>query len=222
MHAILFDLEGTLVESPIKNPGIISAYRSELFPHFAKLGIPPSVVNTSEPTSVIYNNALEFAENNFSTAEREGFQRKIDLFMSENEVIWANQSKPFSDAHMVLNQLKRLEVRIGLVTNTCRKAAEIMLYQGNLQNFFDTIVTRSDVRKLKPDPESTLLALSKLSLKEFFFIGDSELDALAAKAVGGTSIILKSNPLKRNFNANHFVSSLSEILPFIVHAIEKL
>jgi HAD superfamily hydrolase (TIGR01549 family) len=220
MYAILFDLEGTLIQSPTKNPDIISAYRSKLFNLFIKLGIPRAIVNISMPTSVAYNNALEFVGNNFSVMDVNAFHQEIDMFMTENEVGWAYQSKPFSDTHLVLNELKQSKLRIGLVTNTCKRAAEIMLYEGKLQNFFDAIVTRSDVTKLKPDPESTMLALNKLDSKRFFFIGDSESDALAAKAAGGTSVIIKSDLLKRTFNANYFVCSLSEISPFILHAIK--
>jgi HAD superfamily hydrolase (TIGR01549 family) len=216
MIAVLFDLEGTLVKSPTKEPGIIPAYRSKLFPKFIELGIPSDIVNTEASTAIVYNNALEFAEKNFSLNKVENFRFSVSVLMSEFEVIWAYQSKPFSEAYTVLDQLDKIGIKIGLVTNTCKKATEIMLCNGKLENFFDTIVTRSDVRKIKPDPESTLLALDRLGEKEFFFIGDSELDALAAKTLGGTSIIIKNNPIKRTFFANYFVNSLSEVTPIIL------
>jgi HAD superfamily hydrolase (TIGR01549 family) len=211
MYAVLFDLEGTLVESPTKNHEVLSAFRQRLNTRFAELCIPSNIMNFSKSTALMYNNALDYIEMNFSSREREVFQRKIDEFMTEHEVAWAFQSKPFAHAYSVLSQLKQLGYRIALVSNTSKKAAEIMLSEGRLDKFFNVIVTRSDVKKLKPDPEGILLALGKIGLEKFFFVGDSELDALASSAVGGTSIIIKNDVLKRNFHANFFVESLSEV-----------
>jgi HAD superfamily hydrolase (TIGR01549 family) len=221
MFAVLFDLEGTLVESPTKDSVIISEYRSQLFPKFKQLGIPQDILDASAPTAIVYNNSLEFAIRNFSTDKLEIFQRSINAFMIEKEVVWADQSKPCSDAVTLLEKLKALGVTIGLVTNTCKQATEIMLNNGSLINFFDTIITRTDVKKIKSDPESTSLALSRMSSKEFYFVGDSEIDAIAATALGGISIIIKSNHLKRTFYSNYFISSLSEVYP-LIQAAERL
>ncbi len=216
MFATLLDLEGTLIESPTKDPMVISAYRSKLFPKFIKSGIPSYIINTSIPTAIVYNNALDYAINNFSTQKLQQFKSNIDTFMITKEVIWANQSKPFSYALNLLEQLKNSRIKIGLVTNTCKKATDIMLERGGLKKYLDIVITRTDVKRIKPDPESISLALNNLSIKDFFFVGDSELDALATKALGGISIIIKSNPLKRTFSANYFVNSLTEVFPIIL------
>lgn len=56
----------------------------------------------------------------------------------------------------------------------------------SMEGFFQTIVTSRDVQNPKPAPDMLLLASKRLQLEpdQLLFIGDSELDQLAAKAAG--------------------------------------
>lgn len=55
-----------------------------------------------------------------------------------------------------------------------------------LTDYFDLVVSCRDVSQSKPHPESVLLILEKLKVPahEAIFIGDSEIDARAARAAG--------------------------------------
>jgi phosphoglycolate phosphatase-like HAD superfamily hydrolase len=85
-----------------------------------------------------------------------------------------------------------------------------------LGNYFEVVVTREDVAKLKPDHEGVLLALKRLQGKRFFFVGDLEHDAIAAEKARGLSIIVNRDASKvPQFHADFVVQSLSEV-PAIV------
>ena len=113
-----------------------------------------------------------------------------------------------------------------------------------LKEYFDVVVTREDVTKLKPDPEGVLLATRKLGAKRFLVVGDLVLDVLAAKGANGVAImvtrdleksdskdIFRSVPeiLRENkrasgeggaFQADYVIKSLREV-PLIVRAEER-
>ena len=148
MLGALLDLEGTLVESPTKNSAIMLAYRSKLFPTFEELGIPSYIIDVTAQTAVVYNNAMDYATRNFSFQEQRKYHIGINEFMVEHEVGWAQESKPYPEAQILLEQLKNFGLRLGLVTNTSEKAAEIMLCAGGLKGYFDTIVTITNIKKI--------------------------------------------------------------------------
>lgn len=97
-----------------------------------------------------------------------------------------------------------------------------MLSSHGIADFFEVIVTREDVKKLKPDPEGILLALKRLEARDFFFVGDLVYDSEAAEKAGGKSIIVNRNPsMKLGFPADYIVNSLTEIPRIIQQSIVK-
>ena len=113
-----------------------------------------------------------------------------------------------------------MNYKLGVVTNTSREAAKQIFSTCGLNPFFKITITREDVKKLKPDPEGIYLALESLGGESFFFIGDLIFDSEATKAAGGVSIIINRDPLiKIRYNADHVVSSLSEVPQIIASAL---
>jgi HAD superfamily hydrolase (TIGR01549 family) len=80
--------------------------------------------------------------------------------------------------------------RLGLVTTRNRETAEKFLADQGLIDLFDVIVTRDDVRRLKPHPEPVLQAMEKLEAEadRCVMVGDTSVDVLAARAAGINSI----------------------------------
>jgi HAD superfamily hydrolase (TIGR01549 family) len=218
MFAVIFDLEGTLVRSPADSHDVIREFRLKTREKLVELGIPLDVLRGSdESANIVRNRALEYVEDHLSKTEAKRFHREIDKFLKEYELDWANNSMPFPDTISILCDLKTRKFRIGLVTNTSREAAERMLSMHQLLGFFDVIVTREDVKRIKPDPEGISIALKKLGTEDFFFVGDLEHDSIAAKGAGGISIILNKGSSSKKFHADYFVRSLSEI-PAIIRS----
>jgi phosphoglycolate phosphatase-like HAD superfamily hydrolase len=107
-------------------------------------------------------------------------------------------------------------VKIGLVTNTSLKAVNIVFQTYRLEDYFGVVVTRENVKKLKPDPEGILLAIKKLGVKNFFMVGDLVHDVMAAKSANGSSILVRRNSdEKMSFEADYVVQSLNEIITII-------
>jgi HAD superfamily hydrolase (TIGR01549 family) len=216
--AVLFDLEDTLVQTPWVDAQHVTEFRRRTREKLIQLGIPPSVLEGIERTTLMRNKAAEYIEENMSEEKAEKFRRAIEKFISKYELDAAQRSKLFPETVLALEKLRKLDVKMGLVTNTSMKAVEIDFQLHGLKKYFDVVVTRESMKKLKPDSEGILLALKKLDAKSFFLVGDLVHDAVAAENAGGTSIIVKRNAYEKlDFNADFIIQSLTEV-PEIVQS----
>ncbi len=84
-----------------------------------------------------------------------------------------------------------------------------VLIEHNLTEFFDLVITASDVNRPKPDPEPLVKILEYFGLepRQMIYIGDSELDELAAKAAGVPMVAYKNTFLSADFH----IESLKEL-----------
>jgi len=222
MVIVLFDIEGTLVQTEWEKLDHVLLFRSETRKKLLKLGIPALLLEgtVNERSTIMRNKALDYAKKNFSEAKIKQFQREMEKFLEHYELSAVKSSRLFPETLSTLSQLKALGCRMGLVTNTSKKAVKNYLSMYGLRNYFDVVVTREDVEKLKPDPEGILLALKRLREKRFFLVGDLEHDAVAAEKAGGLSIIVNRDSSKvPQFHADFVVKSLSEV-PAIVRSTQ--
>jgi HAD superfamily hydrolase (TIGR01549 family) len=221
--AVLFDLEDTLVQTPWSDFQHVTEFRRNTREKLVELGIPRNELEGIERATLMRNKASEYIEKHFTRTEKDKFRQEMEEFLSRYELDSARKSKLFPDTVPTLKQLKKIEVRIGLVTNTSAKAVEIVSQLHGLKHYFDVVITRENVARLKPDSEGILLAVKKLGAKDFFMIGDLPLDAQAAKNAKGTSIIIiRRNPDERlDFQADHVIRSLNSVIPIIRAALKS-
>lgn len=219
MVAVLFDLEGTLVQTVYddQESRTVRELRRGTKEKLIALGIPPRLLMGIKKSTIMRNRASEYVEENFGRDETKRFHREIDRFMEDHETRSAESSKIFTETHPTLRQLKTLGYKMGLITNTSKRAADRIFSMHGLRDYFEVVITREDMKNLKPDSEGVLLALKKLHEENFFLVGDTIFDALVAKRAGGTSIVVKRDPSKDlEFHADHIVQSLAEI-PALIH-----
>ncbi len=84
-----------------------------------------------------------------------------------------------------------------------------VLIEHDLTELFDLVVTASDVKRPKPDPEPLVKIIEYFGLKprQMIYIGDSELDELAAKSAGVVMVAYKNRSLSADFH----IESLKEL-----------
>lgn len=89
----------------------------------------------------------------------------------------------------LLRQLKPT-YRLALVTTRDREAVARFLQMNGLDGLFDAVITRDDVRRLKPHPEPILLAAQRLGLapQECLMVGDTAVDIQAGGAAGARTV----------------------------------
>jgi HAD superfamily hydrolase (TIGR01549 family) len=209
--AILFDLEGTLVETAEANAIEIRQFRDKVLKKLIALGIPSGSLRGIQSTCLMQNKAFDIVEQTFDSEESENFYVKLDAFLKKYELNWADTSKIFDDTLCTLKKLSQQYV-LGIVTNTSKEAANKMLFNHKIGNFFRVVITRNEARKLKPNPEGIRIALDRLNQTSFVFVGNSSYDSTAAKDAGGQFILVKRDPKKAlKIPSAYVVSSLTEI-----------
>lgn len=214
--AVLFDLEDTIVQTPWANRQYVLEFRRKTKEKLIELGIPPSLLEGTERATMMRNKSIEYVEKNLTKTDAEKIHLEMEKFLSKYELDSAKKSKLFPETIQTLETLRKLGAKIGLVTNTSIKAVNIVFQTHSLKDYFDVVVTRENVKKLKPDPEGILLAVKKLDVKNFFMVGDLVHDVIATKSANGSSILVKRNSdEKMNFEADYVVQSLNEIITII-------
>jgi len=219
MVSVIFDLEGTLVRTVEMKEEIILEFRQQTRKKLIELGIPAENLAGIEASTLMRNKASQYASKNLSDPERLKLERELNQFLLEYELKWAKESTLFPDTIPVLKTLREQRIRMAIVTNTSRQAAEAIFAKHGLSEYFDVVITRNDVSQLKPDPQGILLALKRLQDRNTLFVGDMPVDLEAAERAGIKSILVKRGRLPHLFSsdlsADYTVRSLSEILEII-------
>ncbi len=109
--------------------------------------------------------------------------------------VWMNyytQNKPacnlFNGAVSALTQMKRMRLKIGLVSSGSRARVTPELYNQGLYDMLDIMVFGDDVEfeKGKPEPDTLILAIKKVYLKpqHVLYVGDMAEDVQMGKKAG--------------------------------------
>lgn len=101
--------------------------------------------------------------------------------------------KPYKNTKKLIEALISKDIKVGVVTNSSRRYAEIILQQLDLPKF-DTLVTYTEVGAagIKPNPTGINLALSNLNIthpEKVIYIGDNYTDIIASYYAGVIPIV---------------------------------
>lgn len=185
IDTVLFDFDGTLVEIDID----FVEMRREVI----ALGLEYGV--SSEPELYV----LESLEDIFSKLiqqdgdQAEQFRRRAKKLIVDMELKAAAGARVIPGADEALEELKHRGNSIGIVTRNCRPAVMKSLEIADFAH--DTLLTRDDVERVKPDPQHLLDALDLLDSKpeKSLMVGDHPMDVLAGKRAGmKTAAVLTS------------------------------
>ncbi|MXZ03188.1 MAG: HAD-IA family hydrolase, partial [Chloroflexi bacterium] len=123
--------------------------------------------------------------------------------------------QPMPGVEDYLSTAKRLDMRIGIASNSNRDRVLPMLDQIGLTECFDTIVCRDDIGRAKPDPDAYFAAVSNLGVTtdQAIALEDSPTGVKAAKGAGLYCIAVPS-PMTKNLsfpNADMRLESLTDV-----------
>lgn len=177
VEAVLFDLDGTLVDTL---PDIAWCLNQVLLEH----GCPAQTAQTVRGyigggvTAMIEQVAARFG-----IADAVALHQRYVALYQNNLVQF---SRPFSGVLALLEGCRQLHVPLAIVTNKtedmARQVADALLPQ----NTFGTILGHRAGRALKPQPEVAWEAARRLSVdpQRCLFVGDTEIDLKTARAAG--------------------------------------
>src|SRR5438445_8952144 len=155
VRGLVFDLDGTLVSLKIE----VVRLRSTMIEELRGQGFDTSTLNTS----LYSQNIIDFARSEVD-AGRIGksfdyVQSRLYSALDRLELEWNAESVPIAGATETLGRLRRSDIGLAVVTNSGRAAAQFLFDKYKLAEYFDVILTRDDVRVMKPHPEGILKAI---------------------------------------------------------------
>jgi phosphoglycolate phosphatase len=184
---VLFDLEGTLVDFQWRLDEAVK----EILPVLAAFGLDTRRYRPSPDYADLFNTTRDLTQDWDPEKSARLFDRLgviYDTYDGDALSRWS----PYPDTLSLLDTLAASGYRLGVVSNCGTSAVHGVLAKFRLADYFDIILSRNEVSRIKPSPEGLILALERLGVPpdRALFIGDSVNDILAAQAVPMPSCFL--------------------------------
>jgi phosphoglycolate phosphatase len=182
--AVLFDLDGTLVDSV---PDLARALGALL----AELGEAP--LAPQEVAPMVGDGAGPLVERALAARglEPDASGARLARFLALYEAAPAALTRPYEGVPETLGALRREGWRLGLVTNKPERATRLLLEALGLAGFFEAVVGGDTTPWKKPDPRPLAAALGAMGAASAVFVGDNENDAAAAHAAGLPLVLVR-------------------------------
>jgi HAD superfamily hydrolase (TIGR01549 family) len=197
MRAVVFDLDGTLVDT---TRFILNIYVETI--HL--LGGPEATTDdvlcnfNIGPTPVVLERFLG----------RPILPQDLDAYYVAYEAA-ISRLQPFPGVPSMLNQLHHNGYRLGLFTSATRRAVSLILPRTGLDGHFRAIVTGDEVTHPKPAPEGLEQVCRRLAVRtaDAVYVGDAEVDLACARSArvlgvqavwGSPSVIFAGDHLVAN------------------------
>jgi len=208
LSAIIFDLDGTLVDS---SEAIAECINYAL----TRKGLPqadPQVIKRSigTPLEEMFAPFIESDPTDLVPLYREQYKR---VFLEKTHLL--------PGVKEALDSIKKRNYRLAVATTKPRYFADPILEHLGIRAFFDAVAGGEEVSQLKPAPDLLLLAMKRLDAKahETLCVGDHPVDIAAADSAGirvicvATGFWGKSELEKQNPAA--VIANLQELLPLL-------
>ena len=207
---ILFDLDGTLVDSA---PDLMNAHNHVMKKFGYETKTTEDIRNLAgKGASVMIGRSIwgqakkEFSKVQDDKIKKEMVKDFID-FYGKNIV---NESTLINGVREFLIWSKKNDISMAVCTNKQEHLAIDLLKKIGIYNFFEYVAGHNTFDYCKPDPRhlTSVIEILDGDIKKTLMIGDSETDANAAKSAGIPVILLEDGYTEKNITEiyhNHLV-----------------
>jgi 2-haloacid dehalogenase len=178
---VLFDLNGTLVD-----PAVLA---QPLGDSSADEDLVTAAVDDAVQLAMVVT--LTGREADFAELVRAGLRRRLRLARRDeglaDDALGLMGSMPaYIDAPSALEQLRGIELRLGVLTQSSAEAADAVLRFAGLRDRFHIVVSAPESGAFKPDPRPYRMALERIGAPagEVALVAAHWWDVAGAKAVG--------------------------------------
>jgi HAD superfamily hydrolase (TIGR01509 family) len=183
VDAVMFDLDGTLIDS-------VPIYYEIIDIVFAELGVP--MVSRKALLEAMDDGEFDWARvlpENMKSRKVELAEKARGIIDEISPAMFHNQVKLIPGTDVLFREIASMGGKIGLVTSTPaqRMAAKMIPFRdAGLEKQLEVIVTADDVRYKKPAAEPLVQCSEKLGVpaEKCVYVGDTRVDIRAGKAAG--------------------------------------
>lgn len=220
-RAVLFDLDGTLIDTHID----FGEMRRELLRLARNAGVQPPLPDQTDVLGLV-DMACQWLETTRGAAAAAEFRREAFAALEAIETVQCATPVLVDGSSRLLRVLQEQGIRVGIVTRNSRAVSERLVREGQLE--CGALVTRDDVLRTKPHPDHLLETLRMLSdgsspgiaPTEAVMVGDHWMDVLGGQRAGCTTIGLLRGRTP-DFFANARPDELVEDITELASAVEE-
>lgn len=218
--AILFDLDGTLIDSV---PDINHASNILLKEH----GLPS--LSVDETRSMIGNGVKVLVDKSFihhgAPLSKEALEDVTNQMMDIYSKNLTSLTKTFEGAEALLNKLKAENIKVAVVTNKPEGFSRTIINHFGWENLVDAVIGGDTCSTRKPEPDMLFAACDQMGTPRdsAFMVGDSPADISAAINAKMPSVAVRggyTNIRVEDLGANIVVDSLYEVHQALVKLSE--
>jgi len=183
IEAVVFDLDGTLIQSKID----YDKMRKKVVEVLVGAGAPQGELDHSRRVwEIIMGGERMLREIGVTPEGCLAVMKRITGEMNAVELEALDTVKPTPHAHEALSIIRERGWGIGVATRSCNAYATQSLRRTGLERFVDVLLARDDVEHPKPDPRHLLQVVEALgaSTRGVVYVGDTATDLRTAAEAG--------------------------------------
>ena len=223
MKAVLFDLDGTLIDTAADFIRIIQQMCREE----GRMPVEPELIRTQVSEGARAMVKLVYPELQLEDPVfLQHRQRFLDMYGADIAV----DTDLFDGMYPLLEKLEAHDIPWGIVTNKPRWLSEALLKALNLSERCAVLVCPEDVTRTKPDPEPMYLAAKQLNLaaEDCIYIGDHPRDIDAGRHAKMPTVLAAYGYLPLQYKddltawqADYIVNTVAELQQLIQTLLRK-
>lgn len=215
VRALLFDLDGTLVDSRID---LANAVRHMQAQYNVPLSSDAEVASfIGDGIGMLTARALPTLPNTEHATAVEHLKDFYRIHCLENTTIYPGVRETLA---------KLVEFKMAIVTNKPERISRRILMGLGLDSYFPVVIGGDTLKEKKPHPAPLMAALEqlgKIKPEEALMIGDSSVDVGAARAAGVRVVGILSNignqSMLRTSNPDHLIEHFSALATQLLHKL---
>lgn len=219
MSAVLFDLDGTLIDTAHDLGHALNLLR-------ARYNKPALPFEEIRPVASHGSKGLLALGFGLSEAD-DNFPAMVDAYLALYASVLTRQPWYLDSIEKLLMALTESNVPWGIVTNKPRRFSEPLIQSvpflsGYLSEYAGCLFCGDDAPKPKPSPETLLMACEQLAVdpQEVIYVGDAARDVEAGRAANMQTVValfgyLADDDEPDTWGADYLVNSADEILPLV-------
>jgi 2-phosphoglycolate phosphatase len=213
VRAVLFDLDGTLLDTAPDMVAALNALRHEhSLAHLPYLQLRP----------LVSHGATALVRHGFPTVQGAPFEALRQRFLALYADSLAVETRPYEGVLEALAYLDSKPISWGIVTNKPGGLTGLLLAQLGLGSRAGALVCGDTVAERKPHPLPLLHAAAQLGVEPAacVYVGDAERDVLAAQAAGMRAYValygyIPTDERPRNWPASGWIETPQAVAPWL-------
>ena len=214
MKAVLFDLDGTLIDSAPQLVGVLNQLRQQY-------DLPPIPFLVGRPYAS--HGAAGLLKAGFNMEKNDPlFDARVQEFLDIYKEVFNLNMQCMEGIEELINTLNLRKISWGIMTNKAKKFAQPIVSSHPLLKSAACLIAGDDVSMPKPSPEGLIKASQMLLIEpsEIIYLGDDRRDVMAANDAGMVSMAARYGYLEvgddaKSWGAQYIIDKPSELLDYL-------